>query len=228
MMLAAVLLGTSGGAALAQPVSLLGPVQATPLPPPRPGTSLPMMPAVTPSNAATALPPLEAAEEALAARRYGLAGQDLEAGETRLLNLDARDRWPGTPGAAALAEVRIARGAVHYRQRPRGLAAISLAISDAEKSDSRPLPFVAVSPPPGYAPVVVGTPLLAPTPPPPPPVPMVTKALLPGHWQEGSWQYHWVPPETRLRPVETRTAVEGQFVFKTGIGWVWVPAHLVK
>ncbi|WP_459677747.1 hypothetical protein [Acidisoma sp. 7E03] len=53
---------------------------------------------------------------------------------------------------------------------------------------------------------------------------MITKALLPGHWQLGSWQYHRVPPETQLRTVETHPWVQGHYVWSGG-AWTWNPSH---
>ncbi|MCB8883059.1 hypothetical protein ACELLULO517_22615 [Acidisoma cellulosilytica] len=225
LMLAGALICIGGSAACAQPVNLQGSVQATPLPPPRVGTSLPMMPAITASNYATAVPPLEAAETAVAGRRYRQAAEDLEAAETRLLNAGAQPiRSTVTPGGQALAQVRLARDAVRRRDRQTGLTAISMAIGAAQESIQQPAPPVVAEAHPAPLSVVVATAV----PPAPLPVPMVTKALLPGHWQEGSWEYHWEPPETALRPVETRSVEQGQFVFKSGIGWVWVPSHYVN
>ena len=225
LMLAGALICIGGRGASAQPVNLLGPVQATPLPPPRVGTSLPMMPAITASNYATAVPPLESAEAALAGRRYRQAADDLEAAETRLLNAGAQPFGSAvTPGGQALAQVRLARDAVRRRDRQAGLTAISMAIGAAQEPIQQPAPPLVAEAPPSSSTVVIATA----APPPPPPVPMVTKALLPGHWQEGSWEYHWVPPETALRPVETRSVRQGEFVFKNGIGWVWEPSHYVN
>jgi hypothetical protein len=225
LLLAGALICAAGGAARAQPINLLGPVQATPLPAPRIGTSLPMMPAMTASNYATAVPPLEAAETAVAGRRYRQASDDLEAAETRLLNAGAQPiGGTVTPGGQALAQVRLARDAVRRRDRQTGLTAISMAIGAAQEPLQQPAPPVVAEAPPARSRVVIATG----APPPPPPVPMVTKALPPGHWQEGSWEYHWVPPETALRPVETRSVEQGQFVFKNGIGWVWEPSHHVN
>lgn len=84
-------------------------------------------------------------------------------------------------------------------------------------------------PPPGAAVTASPRPAIAaPQPlavlPAPPPAPVITKALLPGHWQLGSWQYHWVPPETQLRTVETRAWVQGHYVWRGG-AWTWVPSH---
>ena len=225
LILAGALICIAGSGACAQPVNLLGPIQATPLPPPRIGTSLPMMPAITASNYATAVPSLEAAETAVAGRRYRQAADDLEAAETKLLNAGAQPiGGTVTPGGQALAQVRLARDAVRRRDRQAGLTAISMAIGAAQEPIQQPAPPLVAEAPPSSSTVVIATA----APPPPPPVPMVTKALLPGHWQEGSWEYHWVPPETALRPVETRSVRQGEFVFKNGIGWVWEPSHYVN
>ena len=58
----------------------------------------------------------------------------------------------------------------------------------------------------------------------PPLAPSVTYALLPGHWQLRRARYVWVPPETRLRRVETRPFVQGRYVWRDG-RWTWVPPH---
>jgi len=94
------------------------------------------------------------------------------------------------------------------------LMAVSMALAAAEEPPpAPPTPMVAqaVPPPPAVVPA-------------PPPEPMITKALLPGHWQLGSWQYHWVPPETQLRTVETHQWVQGHYVWLGGV-WNWVPSH---
>ena len=53
---------------------------------------------------------------------------------------------------------------------------------------------------------------------------MITKALLPGHWQLSGWQYRWVLPETQLRPVDTRPWLPGHYVWRHG-AWVWDAGH---
>jgi hypothetical protein len=56
--------------------------------------------------------------------------------------------------------------------------------------------------------------------------PMVTSALLPGHWRLEGAQYVWVPPDKVPRPVEYWPLIEGRFVFDWGDGkWVWTPPH---
>jgi hypothetical protein len=231
--IAGALICTNESAAFAQPINLLGPtqtpntVQATPLALPRPGTSLPMMPAVTGYNYDTAVPPLESAQAALGGRRYGLAAEDLEAAETRLLNEGAAPNGSRiTSGGQALAQVRLARDATKQRDRRTAMIAVSMAIAAAQQPVTVLAPPVAAEAPSAPAlPVAVAPPSPSP---PPRPVPTVTQAMLPGHWQMGSWQYHWVAPQMALRPVETRTVQQGQFVWKTGEGWVWVPTHYVN
>ena len=59
---------------------------------------------------------------------------------------------------------------------------------------------------------------------PAPAAPVVTRALLPGHWQLKGAGYVWVPPETTLRLVQTRPLVPGQNVWMGG-RWIYVPSH---
>jgi hypothetical protein len=54
--------------------------------------------------------------------------------------------------------------------------------------------------------------------------PVVTSALLPGHWQLQGAQYVWVPPDTAPRPVVSGRLVQGHYVWRAR-KWVWVPAH---
>ncbi|HTW51855.1 MAG TPA: hypothetical protein VME45_08185 [Stellaceae bacterium] len=74
----------------------------------------------------------------------------------------------------------------------------------------------------------IAAPLPAPLPgaPVPPAGPMVTSALLPGHWQLDGAQSVWIPPDKEPRPVENRPAIEGRYVYDWDNGeWVWVPPH---
>ncbi len=54
--------------------------------------------------------------------------------------------------------------------------------------------------------------------------PIITYALLPGHWQLRGAQYVWVPPETVPRPVKYWRFVEGCYIWRGG-EWAWVPGH---
>ena len=237
-LLAGALIGAGGTSAVAQPINLLGPlpaqgtVQSAALPPPRPGTSLPMVPAVTTYDFDAAVPPLEAAHAALDGRRFGLAGQDLEVAETRLLNGGALPNATGiTSGGQALAQVRLARDATRQRDRQTAMTAVSIAIAAAERPVTvQAPPVVVLAPPISAEPLSVASSppsQLPPAPPPPPPVPMTTKAMLPGHWQMGKWQYAWVRPQTTLHSVSSQFPVQGQFVWKDGKGWIWMPSHYV-
>lgn len=226
-LLTAALVGTGGGSAFAQPINLLGSlppqgaVQSAPLPAP-PGTAVPTTPTVTAYAFGPAVTPLEAAQAALSGRRYGQAGQELEAAETRLLNGGALPDGVGiTSGGQALAQVRLARDAARRRDRQTAMTAVSMAIAAAERPVAvQARPMVVMAPPMPTVPVMVA-------PPPPRPVPMTTEAMLPGHWQMGKWQYAWVRPQTTLHPVSSQAAVQGQFVWKDGKGWIWVPSHYV-
>jgi hypothetical protein len=60
-----------------------------------------------------------------------------------------------------------------------------------------------------------------------PAVPVITKALLPGHWQLTGSQYHWVPPDASYRTVQTDPFIPGHYEYRGG-GWVWVAGHFGK
>src|SRR6202012_5800947 len=103
------------------------------------------------------------------------------------------------------------------RDRPGALAASRRALAavpDAASEARSMTTDQAVPPPPTPSPATQA----------PPPAPMITQALLPGHWQLSGWQYHWVPPETRLRPVDTRPFVPAHYVWRDG-AWVWDAGH---
>ena len=57
-----------------------------------------------------------------------------------------------------------------------------------------------------------------------PRISVTTRALLPGHWALHGSNYVWVPPETRLRDVQTSATVQGRYVWRNG-SYVWVPTH---
>ena len=154
-------------------------------------------------------------------RRLKVLGMEqrgaLEGAETRLLNDGAvPNERTISAGGQALTQVRLARNAAIRHDRRTALTAIAMAIAAAQEPlQPRPVPVEVQS---------VPQPPAANSAPPTPPPPMITKALLPGHWQLGSWQYHWVPPETQLRTVETRPWVQGHYVWQGG-EWTWVPGH---
>jgi hypothetical protein len=201
--------------ASAQPVDLLAPtivttvppsdtappdtLSATPLPPPGPPA---------PSNESPR-EFLEAARQALEAGRIGKAQEALERAETALLN------GSGAPVTASYADIQHAILAIGAARR--GLAAHDRqgairAIDDALAAVILTARIAAPSPAPEAATQ------------PGPAQPIVTYALLPGHWQLQGAQYVWMPPETVPRPVAYWQFVQGRYVWGDG-AWVWVPAH---
>lgn len=236
-------LAWSGVALAQQPINLLSPtspfpssgnaIQATPLPPPTalspplaatappgpPVTTLPMLPARDGPSYTAAVPYLETAQSSISDRRYVTAGEALEQAETSLLN-DGLGTSQEADSAAtqALLQVRLARQALAYRDQASALAATGRALAATEEAGreaqiaivARAMPPTTVSP--SQVSVVA------------PPVPMITKALLPGRWQLSGWQYRWVPPETELRPVDTRAYDPSHYVWRDG-AWVWDPGH---
>lgn len=216
----------SGTASAGQPINLLAPtplapsgaaVQEVPLPPPSAAVAPSAAPAIQLSSYGAAVPYLDAARAALEGARYGAARAALEQAETRLLNDGAVPNGATiSAGEQALTQVRLARDAAIHHDRRTAMTAITLAIAAAQQP-LQPQPLPVEAPPASGPPAVVPAPAA-------PPVPMITKALLPGHWQLGSWQYHWVPPETQLRTVESRPWVQGHYAWRDG-AWTWVASH---
>lgn len=211
-----------GGAALAQqPINLMAPapLAAAPLPPGPAVTTLPMLPAARTPSYGAATPYLETAQASLSRRRYTAAGEALERAETRLLNDGAgTGQESGQAAAQALLQVRLARQAVAERDRAGALGATGRALAAIQAADNeRQSAAVAAAKEPARPPPSPATTAQ-------PPMPMITKALLPGHWRLSGWQYHWVPPETRLRPVDTRAFVPGHYVWRDG-AWAWDAGH---
>jgi hypothetical protein len=62
---------------------------------------------------------------------------------------------------------------------------------------------------------------------PAPPISVTTRALLPGHWALHGPNYVWVPPETRLRELQTAALVQGGYVWRNG-SHVWMPTHYAE
>jgi WXXGXW repeat (2 copies) len=158
---------------------------------------------------------LEAARAALDLGRTGETQEALERAEARLLSrvveLADVDR-PDT--RRAVYDIGLARRALSVRDRAGATRAIDDAILAANQT-------VGLTP---RSPAIVAPSAVAVSPPPPPGPPPVTYALLPGHWRLRGATYVWVPPETRLHPVEDRPFVAGRYVWRDG-GWVWVPSH---
>lgn len=164
---------------------------------------------------------LAAARRAVAAGRSGEAQEALERAETRLL-----DR-PAAPGSGlqpdnrrAVLAIAAARRALAAQDRLGTVAAIDDALSPvgATQAAAAQVPTSAASP-------LVPAPRVQPvTPYAVPDAPVITQALLPGHWALHGATYVWVPPDTRLRPVQPITPVPGSSVWQDG-AYVWVPPH---
>ena len=109
-----------------------------------------------------------------------------------------------------------ARRALAARDRQGAIVAIddALASADRPRFVSEPAPKTTVIPAPAVLPA---SPVLEPE-------PTITRALLPGHWALHGARYVWIPPETRLRRVQTAGLVPGAYVWRDG-AYVWVPAH---
>lgn len=219
-----------GGAALAQqPINLMAPtplaatpragIRAAPLLPGPAVTTLPMLRAARTPSYGAATSYLETARASLSRRGYTAAGEALEQAETRLLNDGAgTGEESGQATAQALLQVRLARQAAAERDQAGALGATGRALAAIQAADDeRQSAAVAASRQPGRPPPSPATRAE-------PPVPMITQALLPGHWRLSGWQYHWVPPETRLRPVDTRAFVPGHYVWRDG-AWAWDAGH---
>jgi len=192
--------------ASAQPIDLLPPALPNNAAPSdtRPPTAHPLPALSLPSDE----PPrafLEAARRALEAGRMGEAREALERAETWLLNGPAAPAQGSSPERQDIGEGRRALAAYNRQGAVR-------AIDDALAAVTLTARVTTPSPPP-----------VAPTQP-APDQPVVTYALLPGHWQLQGAQYVWVPPETVPRPVAYWRLVQGRYVWRGG-NWVWVPAH---
>jgi hypothetical protein len=167
----------------------------------RPATAAPMPgPSLASDEPPVAL--LEAARRALEAGRTGEAQEALERAETRLL---VQASLPESQ--QAVLAIGAARRALAANDRQGAIRAIEDAVAAVTLSTQVVIP----SPPPA-----------APTQ--PAPAPIVTYALLPGHWQLRGAEYVWVPPETVPRPVAYWRFVQGRYVWR-GSEWIWVPAH---
>jgi hypothetical protein len=159
---------------------------------------------------------LSAARRAVAVGRTGEAQEALERAETRLL-----DRYLPTAATSvpdnqqAVLAIGAARRALTEHDRQAAITAID----DAIAATGRPEPQVAATTP---SPRLVAP--AAPLAPLPAPQPVITRALLPGHWALHGARYIWVPPETTPRRVQSAAFVPGAYVWRNG-EYVWVPAH---
>ena len=203
-----------------------GPVQARPAIPD--GSNIP--PSHTPSVIAPALPLppvpsadppsafLVAARRAVARGRTGEAQEALERAETRLLDRDLPPTAaPMADNRQAVLAIAAARRAVAARDRPAATAAID----DAVAAINRPsLAGAAATPASSVSPA-------APEVPPSPPQPVITRALLPGHWALHGARYVWIAPETTPRQVQSAGLVPGAYVWRQG-AYRWVPTHVAN
>jgi hypothetical protein len=180
-----------------------------------PALPAPALPSADPPSAF-----LIAARRAVVIGRTGEAQEALERAETRLLGrdvspaLDAAVANDGVQHQAVLA-IGTARRALAAHDRAAAIDAIDVALA----ADNRPLPEVKPEAVP--ATVKARPTLRAPV---PPPEPVITQALLPGHWALHGARYVWVPPETRLRAVQSAAVVPGTYLWRNG-AYVWVPTH---
>jgi hypothetical protein len=164
---------------------------------------------------------LFAARDAVEKGHTGEAQEALERAETRLLD----GSTPATVGAIpdrrqAVYAVSAARNVLATGDRPAALAAIDSALA---ATDAVP-PRLAMAAP---STTVVALPQPQPLMRPQidaQPQPVITRALLAGHWTLHGTRYAWTPPETRLRPVQSAGVVPGTYVWRDG-AYVWVPAH---
>jgi hypothetical protein len=194
--------------AFAQPINLL--------------TDLSQRPASAPVQSSH--PFLAAAHVDVEAHRWKAAEAQLEQSEIFLLNGGVKaSNGVVTSPSPAMGYVIQARGAVKQRDQVDALLAIDEAVATMFPTEPPTQVALAPSPKPTPAPVVSAPgPVLA-----TPAVPIVTKALLPGHWELTGWKYHWVSPDTTYRTVQTNPFIPGHFEYRGG-DWIWVAGHYAK
>ena len=196
------------GPAFAQPANLL--------------TDLNQQPASAPMQSNH--PFLAAAHDDVEGRRWKAAEAQLEQSEIFLLNGGVKaSNGVVTSPSPAMGYVIQARAAVKQCDQVDALLAIDKAV--ATMATAEPSTQVALAPPAMPTPAPV-----APAPNPvaaAPAAPFVTKALLPGHWELTGWKYHWVPPDTTYRTVQTNPFIPGHFEYRGG-AWIWVAGHYAK
>jgi hypothetical protein len=152
---------------------------------------------------------LEAARQALQTGRIGQAQEALERAETRLWSVAVAPVQASSPDSEhAVLAIRAAQSALAAHDRQGAIRAIDDALAAVTLAARVTTPSPPLDSPTQSVPVQ----------------PIVTYALLPGHWQLQGAQYVWVPPETVPRPVAYWRYVQGRYVWRDG-EWVWVPAH---
>jgi hypothetical protein len=170
-------------------------------------------------------PFLAAAHEDVETHHWNAAGAALERLETFLLNGGVvSSGGVVTSPSPAMPYVIQARIAVKQRDQVDAMVAIDKAVSAMSLTplDSPPVKVATARIPLATAAEASGTKLgqsgsAA-------PAPLVTKALLPGHWQLAGWQYHWLPPDTSYRDVQSNPFVPGHYDYRGG-AWNWVAGH---
>jgi hypothetical protein len=168
-------------------------------------------------------PSLAAAHDAIEKHQWSAAEAELQQAETFLLNGGIKSSsGVVTSPSPAMAYVIQARTAVERRDQVDALLAIDRAMSTmfSPSGSSSPVAIAQVTPAPAST-------VSAIAPAPATAAPMVTKALLPGHWQLTGWQYHWVPPDTNYRIVQTNPFIPGHYEYRGG-SWIWVAGHYAK
>ncbi len=193
--------------AFAQPANLMSPLSQQP----------------ASATCETYHPSLAAAHDAIEKHQWSAAEAELQQAETFLLNGGIKSsNGVVTSPSPAMAYVIQARTAVEQRDQVDALLAIDKAMPTmfSPSGSSSPVAIAQVRPAPAST-------VSAIAPAPATAAPMVTKALLPGHWQLTGWQYHWVPPDTNYRTVQTNPFIPGHYEYRGG-AWIWVAGHYAK
>jgi hypothetical protein len=152
-------------------------------------------------------PFLAAAHDDVEGHRWKAAEAQLEQSEIFLLNGGVKaSNGVVTSPSPAMGYVIQARAAVKERNQMDALLAIDRAVAT-------------MFAPLASTPVAMAAPVI--------PAPIVTKALLPGHWELTGWNDHWVPPDTTYRTVHTNPFIPGHFEYRDG-AWNWVAGHYAK
>ncbi len=166
-------------------------------------------------------PFLAAAHDDVENHQWHAAEAQLERSETFLLNAGVTSSSGAvTSPSPAMSYIIQARIAVKQRDQEDALVAIDKAMATTfdEPQGSGPPEIVAQQ----AGPLRPSTSLAAASS--PSFTPVVTKALLPGHWELAGWQSRWVPPDTANRPVQSNLFIPGNSEYRGG-AWVWVGGH---
>jgi len=209
-----------GRPAFAQPANLLAPLTGqTPVG----QTAVAQTPGGQPATASYPgyQPFPAAAHDDVARYRWNAAEAALERSETFLLNYGVKSSMGVvTSPSLAMPYIIQARAAVAQRDQVDALLAIDKAMSamSAPATAFPPATMAQVLPPPSSVGTVTSG-MQARV-----PMPMITRALLPGHWELTGWQYHWVPPDSSYRSVQTSPFIPGHYEYRGG-AWIWVAGH---